>query len=434
MRTSNYEENNVEVKGHLQSESHDQLENLQQNSTSSTIINVSSESADLENSSFEYPEQEKERCGGCSCRENHREFVNSHLSELPENFYCNCDHFKSCCIFTGDFISPLLNNPKYQSEANQDLAFNLLKNSKPVRPVSIKTVQKTTCDSDSDIEIVGSNETQPRLGLQRQTKLSAIRKLIATKTPPRHKRFRTAKESHIGDVREPISTVIYSHFSKRGRKRKTSENENSGTKFSCTEFVDCGPGGTHQEEVDSKPCSSTSDFKALQSTSKRKAGSDKNNENYHENTEVPNKKDMYDYRFDPQLPSSTSYYTTSSKTSVVATEEQQNTTNATTQNLLDSNKTIATLCNIGNSCYLNSVVYTLRFAPLFLHKLHHLIEDMATIYIKLNPTKHKSSSLGRNVSLWQGHSGRSWSSKDLASLGSITGNDSVPKNNRLVSF
>lgn len=36
---------------------------------------------------------------------------------------------------------------------------------------------------------------------------------------------------------------------------------------------------------------------------------------------------------------------------------------------------IATLCNIGNSCYLNSVLYTLRFAPNFLHNLHHLVVE-----------------------------------------------------------
>lgn len=36
---------------------------------------------------------------------------------------------------------------------------------------------------------------------------------------------------------------------------------------------------------------------------------------------------------------------------------------------------IATLCNIGNSCYLNSIIYTLRFAPQFLHKLHHLVSN-----------------------------------------------------------
>lgn len=36
---------------------------------------------------------------------------------------------------------------------------------------------------------------------------------------------------------------------------------------------------------------------------------------------------------------------------------------------------IATLCNIGNTCYLNSVLYTLRFAPNFLHNLHHLVRE-----------------------------------------------------------
>lgn len=59
-----------------------------------------------------------------------------------------------------------------------------------------------------------------------------------------------------------------------------------------------------------------------------------------------------------------------------------------------STPSMATLCNIGNSCYLNSVVYTLRFAPLFLHNLHHLIDDLAFIQ-KQKSTK--TASLGRNI-------------------------------------
>ena len=62
-----------------------------------------------------------------------------------------------------------------------------------------------------------------------------------------------------------------------------------------------------------------------------------------------------------------------------------------------NNNSIATLCNIGNSCYLNSVIYTLRFAPKFLHKLHHLCDDLHFVHQKINQNKMKSSSLGRNV-------------------------------------
>ena len=102
-----------------------------------------------------------------------------------------------------------------------------------------------------------------------------------------------------------------------------------------------------------------------------------------------------------------------------------------------SNNSIATLCNIGNSCYLNSVVYTLRFAPFFLHKLHHLVDDMRQVYQKVGQHKLKSSSLGRNVSGLQNQSARSWSSKDLASLGSnnshANGSETVPKNNRQIA-
>ncbi|XP_001661569.2 uncharacterized protein LOC5574653 [Aedes aegypti] len=84
------------------------------------------------------------------------------------------------------------------------------------------------------------------------------------------------------------------------------------------------------------------------------------------------------------------------------------------------NNSLATLCNIGNSCYLNSVLYTLRFAPNFIHNLHHLIVDTDSVYQRLNQNKLKSSSLGRNIPGLHNPSGRSWSSKDLASLGSST--------------
>ena len=100
-----------------------------------------------------------------------------------------------------------------------------------------------------------------------------------------------------------------------------------------------------------------------------------------------------------------------------------------------SNNSIATLCNIGNSCYLNSVIYTLRFAPHFLHKLHHLVEDMRQVYQIIGQHKLKSSSLGRNVGGLQNHNGRSWSSKDLVSLNGISSNgvDPTLKNNRQIA-
>lgn len=42
---------------------------------------------------------------------------------------------------------------------------------------------------------------------------------------------------------------------------------------------------------------------------------------------------------------------------------------------------MASLYNIGNTCYLNSVVYTLRFAPGFLHNLHHLTKEQMDKHI-----------------------------------------------------
>lgn len=37
---------------------------------------------------------------------------------------------------------------------------------------------------------------------------------------------------------------------------------------------------------------------------------------------------------------------------------------------------VATLLNLGNTCFLNSVLYTLRFTPGFAHLLHHLATDL----------------------------------------------------------
>lgn len=102
---------------------------------------------------------------------------------------------------------------------------------------------------------------------------------------------------------------------------------------------------------------------------------------------------MYDYR-------SSSIKTTDTDYIAKNEEDEENMINAFYQQryLGGSNNSIATLCNIGNSCYLNSVIYTLRFAPYFLHKLHHLCDDMHYVYQKIGQNKLKSSSLGRNVS------------------------------------
>lgn len=103
---------------------------------------------------------------------------------------------------------------------------------------------------------------------------------------------------------------------------------------------------------------------------------------------------MYDYRPAAASIKNDSEYITKSE------EDEENLINAFYQQrfLGGSNNSIATLCNIGNSCYLNSVIYTLRFAPKFLHKLHHLCDDLQYVYQKIGQNKHKSSSLGRNVS------------------------------------
>lgn len=97
---------------------------------------------------------------------------------------------------------------------------------------------------------------------------------------------------------------------------------------------------------------------------------------------------------------------------------------------------IATLANLGNTCYLNSVLYALRFAPTFLHRLHHLVADLESacagsaasgggsgsnsLQQQLQQQRRlKSASLGRNVA--PGLSGvggnRSTSTRDLLAIG-----------------
>lgn len=142
---------------------------------------------------------------------------------------------------------------------------------------------------------------------------------------------------------------------------------------------------------------------------------------------------IYDQRhqsFDVAASSSGNYLT---KLSSARTEEQPSTV-LQHSSTVGPDCSMSTLCNIGNTCYLNAVIYTLRYAPSFLHNIHHLIEDLSQINQKIVQNRGKSSSLGRNVAGLQGQSGRSWSSKDLASLGNSTGPSDLPKSKTQVTF
>ena len=81
-----------------------------------------------------------------------------------------------------------------------------------------------------------------------------------------------------------------------------------------------------------------------------------------------------------------------------------------------SQTSVASLCNLGNTCFLNSVLYTLRFTPGFLHNLHHLTADLG---IGLQQPTHSSAKDKRgrgNVS--NGHS--SGGGSQVASLDAET--------------
>ncbi|KAL1491458.1 hypothetical protein ABEB36_012055 [Hypothenemus hampei] len=103
------------------------------------------------------------------------------------------------------------------------------------------------------------------------------------------------------------------------------------------------------------------------------------------------------------------------------------TNNGDINNCVDNN--VASLNNMGNTCFLNSVIYALRFTPTFLHNLHHLLTDLVYINNKLKENKTKTSSLGRTGSAISGPSWRSESSKDLLSIGN---NDITPKSKQQI--
>lgn len=125
---------------------------------------------------------------------------------------------------------------------------------------------------------------------------------------------------------------------------------------------------------------------------------------------------------------SSSYYGGSGTTNTCTTSTSTSSTNNGRKVTLSTQPPpIATLSNLGNTCFLNSVLYTLRFTPNFLHNLHHLVGELALVDQRLNIVKGKSSSLGRNFANFANSTSRSWSTKDLPSLGGTNDPYNGPK-------
>lgn len=134
---------------------------------------------------------------------------------------------------------------------------------------------------------------------------------------------------------------------------------------------------------------------------------------------------MYEYHYDSASNSGNGLSGIGTNKYITSKNTYYGGDSSTKQQLSDIALSMASLCNIGNSCYMNSVIYTLRFTPTFLHNLHHLVNNFSQIINKKDmQTKLKSASLGRNVSGLQGQNSRSYSSKDLVSLGSSSSSSS----------